>query len=49
MTYEEYVQFALLHPLGIYDMHVGKSFPEEMSAEEVMYYMNGKPASLSGL
>ena len=42
MPYEDYVQFALLHPLGIYDMHVGKSFPEDMPAEEVIYYVNGK-------
>ncbi|MBN1416655.1 MAG: beta-lactamase family protein [Bacteroidales bacterium] len=42
ISYEDYVQFALLHPLGIYDMHIGKSFPEDMPAEEVMYYVNGK-------
>jgi len=42
MKYEDYVQFALLHPLGIFDMHIGKSFPEEMPDEEVMYYINGK-------
>ena len=42
MPYEDYVQFALLHPLGIYNMHIGKSFPEEMPVEEVLYYVNGK-------
>jgi CubicO group peptidase (beta-lactamase class C family) len=42
MSYEDYIQFSLLHPLGIYDMHIGKSFPEEMPDEEVMYYINGK-------
>jgi CubicO group peptidase (beta-lactamase class C family) len=42
MPYEDYVQFSLLHPLGIYDMHIGKSFPEDMPDEEVMYYINGK-------
>ncbi|MBN2275598.1 MAG: beta-lactamase family protein [Bacteroidales bacterium] len=42
MPYEDYVQFTLLHPLGIYNMRIGKSFPEEMPAEEVMYYVNGK-------
>jgi len=43
MPYEDYVQFSLLHPLGISNMHIGKSFPEEMPDEEVMYYVNGKP------
>jgi CubicO group peptidase (beta-lactamase class C family) len=43
MPYEDYVQFSLLHPLGIYEMHIGKSFPEDMPDEEVMYYINGKP------
>jgi CubicO group peptidase (beta-lactamase class C family) len=43
MPYEEYVQFSLLHPLGIYEMHIGKSFPEDMPDEEVMYYINGRP------
>jgi CubicO group peptidase (beta-lactamase class C family) len=42
MSYEDYIQFALLHPIGIYDMRIGKSFPEDMPAEEVMYYVNGK-------
>ena len=43
MPYEDYVQFSLLHPLGIYDMHIGRSFPEDMPDAEVMYYINGKP------
>jgi CubicO group peptidase (beta-lactamase class C family) len=42
MPYEDYIQFALLHPLGIYNMQIGKSFPEEMPVREVMYYINGK-------
>jgi len=42
MPYEDYIQFALLHPLGIYNMQIGSSFPEEMPAKEVMYYVNGK-------
>ncbi len=40
MEYEEYVQFAILHPLGIYDMHIGKSFADERLAYEVRYYDN---------
>ncbi len=42
MPYADYIQFALLHPLGIYSMQIGKSFPEEMPVREVMYYVNGK-------
>lgn len=38
MGYEEYVQFAILHPLGIYDMHIGKSFYNEKFSNEVRYY-----------
>ena len=38
MGYEEYVQFAILHPLGIYDMHIGKSFFDERYQNEVKYY-----------
>jgi CubicO group peptidase (beta-lactamase class C family) len=36
--YEDYVQFAILHPLGIYDMHIGKSFYDERYPNEVRYY-----------
>jgi CubicO group peptidase (beta-lactamase class C family) len=36
--YEDYVQFAILHPLGIYDMHIGKSFYDERYTSEVRYY-----------
>ncbi len=38
MEYEEYVQFAILHPQGIYDMHIGKSFYDEKYPYEVRYY-----------
>jgi CubicO group peptidase (beta-lactamase class C family) len=38
MEYEEYVQFAILHPLGIYDMHIGRSFYDERYPYEVRYY-----------
>ncbi|MBN2213957.1 MAG: beta-lactamase family protein [Bacteroidales bacterium] len=43
MSYEDYVQFAVLHPLGIYDMHIGHSFFEERFPNEVKYYELGKP------
>jgi CubicO group peptidase (beta-lactamase class C family) len=38
MGYEDYVQFAILHPLGIYDMHIGHSYEEELYINEVRYY-----------
>lgn len=38
MKYEDYVQFAILHPLGIYDMHIGKSYEEDLYINEVHYY-----------
>lgn len=38
MEYEDYVQFAILHPLGIYDMHIGNSFEEDLFVNEVRYY-----------
>jgi CubicO group peptidase (beta-lactamase class C family) len=43
MSYEDYVQFAVLHPLGIYDMHIGHSFYGESFPNEVKYYDLGKP------
>jgi CubicO group peptidase (beta-lactamase class C family) len=42
MDYEDYVQFAILHPLGIYDMHIGKSSMEERPDNEVCYYVLGR-------
>ena len=42
MTYEDYVQFAILHPLGIYDMHIGHSFYDDRYPNEVKYYELGK-------
>lgn len=38
MEYEDYVQFAILHPLGIYDMHIGRSFEKDLYINEVHYY-----------
>lgn len=43
MNYEDYVQFAILHPLGIYDMHIGHSYYNERYPNEVRYYELGKP------
>lgn len=43
MEYEDYIQFAILHPLGIYDMHIGKSYLEEKLETEVKYYENDEP------
>jgi CubicO group peptidase (beta-lactamase class C family) len=42
MDYEDYVQFAILHPLGIYDMHIGNSSMEDRPENEVCYYVLGK-------
>jgi len=36
--YEDYVKIAILNPLGIYDMHLGNSYPEEKAVNEVIYY-----------
>ncbi|MCG8698365.1 MAG: beta-lactamase family protein [Bacteroidales bacterium] len=42
MDYEEYVQFAILQPLGIYDMHIGRSLKENKYPNEVSYYDRSK-------
>ncbi len=42
MNYEDYVQFAILHPLGIYDMHIGKSSLKDRFKDEVCYYVLGR-------
>jgi len=38
MSYEEYVKMAILHPLGINDMHIGRSLSSEKRFNEVRYY-----------
>lgn len=38
MEYEKFVKFAILHPLGIYDMKIGNSFFEDKDINEVKYY-----------
>lgn len=48
MEYEDYVQFAILHPLGIYDMHIGNSFYNESLPNEVRYHsLDKNPRVLS--
>ncbi len=42
MPYENYVKFAVFQPLGINNLQLGKSFPEEMPPDEVIYYINEK-------
>lgn len=42
IDYEGYIQFAILHPLGIYDMHIGNSFYNDKMLNEVKYYELGK-------
>ena len=38
MDYEEFVNFEIMQPLGIYDMHIGHSFLEDHLTNEVHYY-----------
>ncbi len=38
ISYEDYVKLAILHPLGIYDMHIGRSYYREKYINEVRYY-----------
>ena len=42
MPYQDYVVFSILKPLGIHDMHLGKSFFHEKYPNEVKYYTTGK-------
>ncbi len=37
-SYENYVITQVLNPLGIYDMHLGKSLPDDRFENEVRYY-----------
>lgn len=38
MPYEDYVQFHILFPNGIYDMHLAKNYYEDRYPNEVKYY-----------
>lgn len=42
MKYEDYVQFAILQPIGIYDMHIGHSYEADSYVNEVHYYDRDK-------
>jgi len=47
-SYEDYVVTQILNPLGIYDMHLGKSLPEDRFENEVRYYgLKGERSVLS--
>jgi len=38
MSYEDYVTFNILNPLGIHDIHIGKSMYHQNLVDEVRYY-----------
>jgi len=38
MAYEDYVKLAILNPVGIYNMQLGKSFSDQRAEHEVSYY-----------
>ncbi len=42
IPYEDYVMMNVLKPIGIHDMHLGKSYLHEKYANEVKYYGTGK-------
>lgn len=50
IKYEDYVVTQILNPIGIYDMHLGKSLPDEKYPNEVKYYgLKGERNILSAL
>ena len=49
-NYEDYVVTKVLNPLGIYDMHMGKSFEKDRFENEVKYYgLKGERKVLSSI
>ena len=38
MDYDDYIQFAILNPLAIHDMRIGKGYYKDRSENEVKYY-----------
>jgi len=48
MDYEAYIKSAILHPLGIFDTHVGKVLPVDFHEREARYYGTGTTKSIYG-
>lgn len=46
LSYEEYIQTTILHPLGIFDMHIGKNLLSEKMEREGEY-VGGEGTTLS--
>jgi len=42
VPYEDYVMMNVLKPIGIHDMHLGRTYEHERFANEVKYYATGK-------
>jgi CubicO group peptidase (beta-lactamase class C family) len=38
MSYDKYINYEILQPLGIYDMRMGRSFMQDQTTNEVRYY-----------
>ena len=47
LSYESYIEENILHPAGVYDMHIAKNFYEQRYNNEVRYYEpeNSEPIS----
>lgn len=48
MKYEAYIKSAILHPLGIFDTHVGNVLPKDFHERESLYYAVGNIKSIYG-
>jgi CubicO group peptidase (beta-lactamase class C family) len=42
ITYEDYVMMNVLKPMGIHDMHIGRTYHHQKFPNEVKYYATGK-------
>jgi CubicO group peptidase (beta-lactamase class C family) len=49
MPYQDYVVMNLLKPLGIHDMHIGKSYYHEKYPNEVRYHSNAGVTTTSSM
>lgn len=49
MPYQDYVVMNLLKPLGIHDMHIGKSYYHEKYPNEVRYHSNAGATTTSAM